>query len=124
MTLSYREIENGDLIEIELDGKVERADFEHVAGRLERAIEQHGKLRLLEVVRSFTGVDAATLLDDLKFSFRHLNDFSRVAVVTDLTWMRALASVSGALIRAEIRVFGLAEIDAARAWLRDEPGPA
>ena len=119
--LAYREVEGSDLIEIELDGRVERADFERIAKRLESAIGTHGKLRLLEVVKSFSGIDAATLLEDLKFSLRHLNDFSRVAVVTDLAWMRGLATVSGVLVPAEIKVFDLARVDEARVWLREEP---
>jgi hypothetical protein len=120
--LDYRETPGTGLIEIELDGRVERADFERVAARLERAIQAHGKVRLMEVVRSFTGLDAGTLLEDVKFSLRHLNHFSRVAVVSDLAWLRTLATVSGKLIPAEVRVFGLAEQDRARAWLMEQ-GP-
>ena len=55
--IDYREIEGTDLVEIELDGWIDRAGFERIAARLETAIARHGKLRLLEVVRSFTGID-------------------------------------------------------------------
>ena len=49
---------------------------------------------------------------------------SRVAVVTDLTWIRTLARVSGVLVPAEIRVFDLARLDQARAWLSEaRPSP-
>lgn len=116
--IDYREIAGTDLVEIELDGSIDRAGFERIAARLETAIARHGKLRLLEVVRSFTGIDPGTLWEDLKFSLRHLNAFSRVAVVTDVGWIRPLAAVAGRLAPAEVRVFGLADIEHARTWLR------
>lgn len=122
--IDYREVPGTDLVEIEVDGAIERAEFERIAARLEAAIARHGKLRLLEVVRSFAGIDARTLWQDVRFSLRHLNAFSRVAVVTDLKWMRPLATVAGALIPGEVRLFALGEIGAARAWLNQDPAPA
>jgi SpoIIAA-like len=122
--IHYREIPGTDLVEIEVDGAIERADFERVAARLEAAIARHGKLRLLEVVRSFTGIDAQTLWQDMKFSLRHLNAFSRVAVATDFKWIRPLATVAGSLIAGEVRVFALGEVGAARAWLNQDAASA
>lgn len=122
MTVTYREIEGTDLVEIELDGAVHRDEFERIAGRLERAIVRHRKLRLLEVIRSFGGIGPGTLLDDIRFSLRHLGAFSRVAVATDLAWLKPLIGVAGALTPAEVRLFALGEIEDARAWLRQEPG--
>lgn len=118
--LVYREIPDSALVEIELDGAIDRADFDRIATQLEAAIRRHGKLRLLEVVKSFSGIDPGTLFEDIKFSFRHLNSFSRVAVVTDLVWLKPLATVAGTLSPAEVKVFSLAEIGSARQWLRAE----
>jgi hypothetical protein len=118
--IEYREIPDSDLVEIELDGAIDRPAFDRIAGQLEAAIKRHGKLRLLEVVKSFSGIDPGTLIEDIKFSFRHLNAFSRVAVVTDLAWLKPLATVAGTLAPAEVKVFPLAEIGTARQWLRGE----
>ena len=123
MSVIYREVEGTDMVEIELDGAIDRAAFDRIAGQLEHAIARHGRLRLLEVVRSFGGIDPGTLFQDIKFSLRHRNAFSRVAVVTDVGWIRSLARVAGAaLTSAEVDLFPLAEIERARAWLRRGPG--
>ena len=115
--LDYREDPHSDLIEITVDGRIGKDEFERIAARLEAAIARHGKVRLLEEIRSFGGVDATTFWADLKFSLRHLGDFSRCAVVTDKRWIEWLAKAMDPLVACEIRHFPPEQIAAARSWL-------
>ena len=121
--LEYREDPGSDLIEIVVDGRVGREEFERVAARLEAAITRRGKLRLLEEIRRFGGVDPATFWADLRFSLRHLGDFSRCAVVTEKRWIAWLAKAMDPLVPCEIRHFPPERIAAARSWL-GAPAPA
>ncbi|MCE3249151.1 MAG: hypothetical protein K0R41_2976 [Geminicoccaceae bacterium] len=116
--LEYREDPGSDLVEIVVDGRIGRDEFERIAGRLEAAIARHGKLRLLEEIRSFGGIDPATFWADLRFSLRHLGDFSRCAVVTEKRWAEWLAKAMDPLVACEIRHFPPERITAARDWLR------
>ena len=118
--LEYRESANDDLVEIVVDGRVSKPEFDAVATRLEAAIARHGKLRVLEVVKSFGGIDGAAFWADVKFGLRHLNDFSRCAVVSDKRWIETFAKGADKLIRCEIRHFPPDQIAAARAWLQQE----
>jgi hypothetical protein len=120
--IDYRE--DGDLIEITVDGRITRQEFDAVAARLEAQIRRHGRVRVLEQVKSFGGMDPATFWADVKFGLRHLNDFSRCAVVSDKRWISALATGVGKLVACEIRHFAPDEIAAARAWLDAPGGPA
>jgi len=116
--LDYREDPHSDLIEITVDGRIGKDEFEGIAARLEAAIARHGKVRVLEVVKSLGGVEPSAFWADLKFGLRHLNDFSRCAVVTDKRWIEWLAKAMDPLVACEIRHFPPEQIDAARAWLR------
>ena len=121
--LDYREDVSDNLVEIVVDGRVSRAEFDAVAARLEAAIARHGKLRLLEEIRSCGGLDPATFGVDLRFSLRHLGDFSRCAVVTEKRWISWLAKAMVPLVPCEIRHFPPERIAAARSWL-GAPAPA
>jgi len=118
--LEYREDASSNLVEIVVDGRVSKAEFDDVATRLEAAIARHGKLRVLEVVKSFGGIEPAAFWADLKFGLRHLNDFSRCAVVSDRRWIETFAKGVDKVIACEIRHFPPDEIAAARAWLHEE----
>lgn len=117
--LDYRENPLTGVVEIVIDGPISREDFRRVAENLEDAMRRHGKLRVLEELRAFGGMDLATWADDIRFGFKHLNDFSRAAVVTDKAWVQPLAKLAGALSPAEVRVFPLDDKQAARAWLAE-----
>ena len=120
--LEYREDATTNLVEIVVDGHVSKAEFDDVATRLEAAIARHGRLRVLEVVRSFGGIEPAAFWADLKFGLRHLSHFSRCAVVSDRRWIETFAKGVDKVIACEIRHFPPERIDAAKAWLRTDAG--
>ena len=45
--------------------------------KLEAFIARHGHARVLEIVKDFEGMDAIAFWHDIKFSLRHVKDFSR-----------------------------------------------
>ena len=118
--ISYREVPGSRVVEITVDGPISRAAFEEIAGKLEARIALHGKVRLLEEIRRLDGIDPTTFWDDLKFSLRHLNDFSRCAVVTDRRWIEWFAKAVDPFVACEIRHFPPEQIDDARRWLRED----
>jgi hypothetical protein len=118
--IAYRRDPSGEFVEIVVDGAVSRAEFDDVAARLEAEIARHGKVRVLEEVRSLGAMEPATFWADLRFSLRHTNDFSRAAVVTDKTWIAWLAKAVDPLVACEIRHFSPDRIEEARRWLRED----
>ena len=79
--LSYKEYDNAQAVEIVLKGRVSTEEFDSVASKLEAFIQRHGQVRVLEIIKDFEGMDAVAFWHDIKFSLRHLDDFSRMAVV-------------------------------------------
>jgi hypothetical protein len=122
--LSYTEHDNAQAVEIRLSGRVSTEEFDRVAARLEAFIERHGRVRVLEVIQDFEGMDAAALWHDVKFSFRHLQDFSRVAVVANPEIHNLWSSLVSPFIRCEVEHFAPDEIEEARDWLMWPEGAA
>lgn len=81
--LSYKEYDNAQAVEIVLRGRVSTEEFDAIAKKIESFIARHGKVRVLEVIEDFQGMDAAAFWHDVKFSLRHLHDVSRLAIVTN-----------------------------------------
>ena len=80
--LSYEEYDNAQAVEIVLSGRLSTQEFDKIAEKLEAFIKRHGQIRVLEVIKDFEGMDAGAFWHDVKFSLRHVQDFSRVAIVT------------------------------------------
>ena len=122
--LSYTEHDNAQAVEIVLSGRVLTQEFDRVARKLEAFIKRHGHVRVLEVIKDFEGMDATALWHDVKFSLRHLKDFSRIAVVASPDTHNLWSSLVSPLIQCEVEHFAPDEVDAARAWLMWPEGAA
>lgn len=53
--------------------------------------------------------------EELKFSRAHVNDFKRIAVVTDSQWVTWSAWLSQTFVKADVQVF--ADAGEAKSWL-------
>lgn len=85
---------------------------------LDEALMDHKKVRLLfEAGPEFKGYEAGAMWEDLKLGVDKFNAFERVVLVTDFEWMRRLVAAFGFITPVELKVFGLADEDAARQWL-------
>ncbi len=122
--LSYTEHDNAQAVEITVSGKVSREEFDRLASKLEAFIARHGKVRVLERIANFEGMDAAALWHDLKFSLRHLEDFSRIAVVADPHVRNLWSSFLSPFITCEVEHFPPGQIAEARDWLMWPEGAA
>lgn len=101
------------------DGQVTRQDYAAVVTpALKAALERHDKVSIYyELSPSFTGIDFGAGLEDFFLGITHLLRWKRIAIVTDIEWMKASASFFGHMIPADIGTFSVSERDSARAWV-------
>ena len=115
--LSYKEHDNAQAVEILLEGRVSTEEFDRVASKLEAFINRHGHVRVLEIIQDFEGMDAVAFWHDIKFSLRHLKDFSRIAVVCNPDTQHLWSSLVAPFMSCVVEHFGPGAEDAARDWL-------
>ncbi len=101
------------------DGIVTAKDYENVLiPAVNKMLEKQDKVRALYVTApDFTGYDAGAMWDDAKVGFAHLTAWERIAIVTDVEWLRMMVSGVSFLMMGHVRLFKGDEIDAAKAWV-------
>lgn len=112
----YRSNPDSNIVELTIEGKITEADFDRVVTLAKADFAKHGKLKVLEEIRSFEGIDPMALWKDLQQT-TYLADITHVAIVADIEWMRTLAGAVGAILPAEVKAFERSQIEAARQWL-------
>lgn len=120
--MTFQKDDAAGIIEFTINGRVERADYEAVVQAFETMIAARGKVSVVEVIHDYRGIDPALWWRDVQWSFGHLNDFGRCAVVTDHGWIGPVTRFAAAFMPMEIRVFAMAALDEARAWVRETMG--
>lgn len=115
--LTHRVDESSGIVELHVNGPVERVEYDAAITAIDAMIERHGTVKVLEVLKDFGWIDPSIWWKDTVWGLTHLRDFGRCAVVTDKGWVGPFARAIGALMPAEVRVFPLAAEEDARVWL-------
>ncbi len=102
-------------------GEVTKADYESVIiPAVERAAKVHENIRFYyEIGKEFAGIEPAAMWEDFKVGMAHLAHWERVAVVTDVEWIKLGVWVFRFMIPGKLRVFSTGEAAEARAWIAE-----
>ncbi len=119
-TPGLRASDEGSLLVLDLDGRIQREDVERVAERLDAPAT--GKVLLLARIASFHGVEPAALLSPALWRLQRegMARVSRVALVTSLDWLGRAIESAARLQHVDVRAFPPGEEAAARTWLAEE----
>ena len=113
-----------DVLAISGAGHVTADDYRNVLiPEAEARIARHGSVRILYYLGPiYQGFDPTAAWSDLKFGLSHWSKFGRIALVTDVGWIRNAARLFAPFFHHAFRVFGAAELDEASAWIREADG--
>ena len=102
-------------------GTVTATDYESVIiPAVEELFSRQSKVRFLyHLGEDFSGFEAAAMWDDTKLGLRHLGGWERMAVVSDVEWIRTAVKVFGLAIPGHVRVFHNRELAEATRWVAE-----
>jgi hypothetical protein len=104
------------VIGFETAGKLHAEDYRDILlPAIERAASA-GDVRIVLVIPEFEGLTAGALWQDLKMGVEKWGAWKRIALVTDIEWMRHMTSLFGWMTPGEVRQFSLTERDDAALW--------
>ncbi len=108
-----------NIVGFEASGRVAASDYEStLIPSVEAATEGDHKGRFLLVFGSdFDGYEAEAAFDDAKMGLHHWGDFERIGFVSDHGVYRSGIKAFGFLMPGEVKVFSLAELEEAKAWV-------
>jgi hypothetical protein len=100
-------------------GQVSKRDYDEVlVPEVNQGLAHRTKLRCYyELGRDFTGMDAGAIWQDAKIGVEHFFSWERVAVVTDVEWIRTAINTLRFLLPAPVRIFRTTEAQDARTWI-------
>lgn len=109
----------GKLLFIRMRGTLHKQDYQHFVPIVEKAVQEHGKVRMLVQMHKFHGWDASAWWEDVKFDLKHFKDIDRLAIVGETTWEKWMAAFCKPFTTATIRYFPVEKADEAMAWVRE-----
>ena len=108
-----------DMLGVRASGQITDADYRNVlVPKVEALLTKYPKIRMVFVMEdSFSGYDLAAIKDDAFLGLKHWNGFTAVAVVTNVAWMHTMLGLFAPMMPCRVKLFKLAELDAAKSWI-------
>jgi hypothetical protein len=99
--------------------QVTRHDYEKILEPVvEVTLEQSKKLQLYyQIDPDFCGIEPGAVSEDFKEGIKHLHRWERIAVVTNVDWIRYAIRAFGFLMPGTTKIFPLEEAPKAREWI-------
>jgi hypothetical protein len=110
-----------DVIAIKARGFITSQDYRDMLVPLvDEELKTHDRLKFLFILDGdFDSYSGAAAWDDVRFGLSHWKDFRRIALVTDIGWIRHGAGIFAPIMKADIQVFDLAGIEEAKSWIKN-----
>jgi hypothetical protein len=102
-------------------GTVTADDYDSVIiPAVEAMFSREGKVRFLyHLGDDFSEFEAAAMWDDTKLGLKHMSGWERVAVVSDVEWVRWAVKIFGLALPGHVRVFQNRDLGEAKRWVSE-----
>jgi hypothetical protein len=127
-----------NVLEVDLHGRLTRADYEWFGAEADKLIARHGKIRILITVHDFEGWEASAVWQDIKWNVLHFHQVERLAIVGGkviegaervgafeiqyrrrVHWHKWVTNLLKPFTNTDVRYYGLEELEQARAWVNE-----
>jgi hypothetical protein len=104
------------VIGFEVSGKIRGEDYQDVLLPALRDAAATGELRIVIVIPEFEGLEGGAFWQDAKAGLENWGAWKRIALVTDVEWMKHGTDWFGWMSPGQVKYFPLAERAEAIAW--------
>jgi len=100
------------------DGQITASDYTDVLKpAIDAVLQQGDEVRILLEFGDWSGMTGGAMWEDLKMGIERLTKWKRIALVTDVDWMRRATDLFGWMMPGDVKTFKISERDAALVWV-------
>ncbi|KOR29985.1 hypothetical protein TI04_07275 [Achromatium sp. WMS2] len=87
---------------------------------VEDIFSRHQRVRLLyQTDAGFTGFEATAAWEDIVLAYKHYGGWEKVALVSDVEWIRIATKMFGFALPGQVNVFHNSELNTAVQWISE-----
>lgn len=105
------------VVGIMVDEDVDKDYLDKIHKLIEEKLEENKTINLFCEIRPHNEVPVQFLFENIKFKFEHSNQINKLAMVTDLKWVRGIMDIDNFFVSTEVRSFELKDRLEAIQWI-------
>ncbi|WP_010230342.1 SpoIIAA family protein [Gillisia marina] len=102
-----------------IDRDIEEGNLEDVHEIILDRISEFGKINIFCEITKEKHIAFKCLMEELKFKYENSQSIDKLAIVTDLTWLRAVMNVDDLIGHTKMRSFEIKNRIKAIQWISD-----
>lgn len=108
-----------NILGFEAKGEIDANDYETILiPAVEAVLKKYKKVRLLYYLGpEFERFTAGAMWDDAKVGLKHWMEWDKIALVTDVDWLRKTIHCLAFMIPGSMKLFGNDNIEEAKNWI-------
>lgn len=109
----------GKIITLVFKEKLDKDDYAKFVPQLEGLMCTGEKIRLLIELKDFKGWTFGATWEETKFTFRHMGEIEKLAIVGDQQWAKHMVAIVKSFTAATAKFFNAEQMEAAKKWLKE-----
>lgn len=114
------ESQTDSTIEIEMNGKMTKANFEKLAPAIKSKIDKYNKVNAIITVNQARGMTIGGFIEELKLGLKFLRDFEKIAIIGNREMLQKIVEAEAKILKLNMKYFDENNVEKARQWLREE----
>ena len=108
-----------DVVVFHVEGAISYNDYvKTLIPLIRNKVSLSDKIKLLcSIGEDFDGFTLGAMWADTRFGLRYFRKISKLALVSDITWVRGIAKIVSFLLPHPVRIFNDADISGAKSWI-------
>ena len=107
-----------ELIAIDVEGKLTKADYDKITPLIDKAVKDFGKVKLYIQLNNLDGIAPGAFWEDVKTYLKHFNHMKKIAVIGKNYWEKLWSGVAEPFVKGEIKYFDFSDSVKAREWIQ------
>ncbi|GHA24773.1 STAS/SEC14 domain-containing protein [Salinimicrobium marinum] len=108
-----------NVVGIIIDSDLDQELIERVQAKIRDKIDDYGEINIFFEIKRGTKFGFKAFLDQMTFNLNHTRSFRKIAVVSDLDWLRTSMFIKDIIVETNIRSFSNNERLEALAWIAE-----
>jgi len=110
----------GNIVYFVASGVVTSEDYENILiPEVDKMLQENKKIRMLyQLDENFESFTTGAMWDDTQVGLKHFASWEKIAVVTDVVWIRGTLNVFAFAIPTVVKLFTNDELDQAKEWIQ------
>jgi hypothetical protein len=118
MMLTVTMDKDAGYLELTVNGPIDATSYTKAIEAVDELLVRHKKIDVVQVIRDLGWIDPRVWWKDFSFHMTHRDFIRHAAIVSDKDWIGSVSNFLAPLFPAAVKTFKLADIEAARKWVR------